>query len=79
MSPYRCLPPSSPAPRKKPSWCDGEHVAVVSAFWLLSAARVVAGVLQHETFGAEATLALLVTILVPWVSVRARLGLRPSS
>lgn len=37
--------------------------------WLAAASRVVVALLHHETFRAEATLALIVLALVPWLAL----------
>ena len=39
-------------------------------FWVLSVVRVVGAFARHETFGAEATLALMAVLWVPWLLVR---------
>jgi hypothetical protein len=44
---------------------DGDLVPVVMIVWLVSVARVVGAVARQETFGAEATLALLAVGLLP--------------
>lgn len=36
-------------------------------FWLGSGARVALGVVHHETFGTEGTLAFLAILVVPYI------------
>jgi hypothetical protein len=63
-SPYR-LPGRVP-PRRLGSPCsDGDLIPVFSVAWLACAARVVAGAVQRETFGAEPTMALLLVLILP--------------
>jgi hypothetical protein len=49
---------------------DINLLGVFAVFWVASVARVAAGVLRHEVFGAEATLALMAVVLVPWHVLR---------
>ena len=44
---------------------NGDLVAVVLLFWAASVARVAIAFARHETFGAEATLALFGVVLSP--------------
>ncbi len=66
MSPYR-QPASKNAPREERSdgSNDGGLVGALVLFWVVSIIRVVGGVVRHETFGAEATLAVLAVVIVP--------------
>lgn len=49
---------------------DGDVVAALALLWLASAVQVVATLLGHERFGAEATVALFVAVTLPclWVA-----------
>lgn len=44
---------------------DRELLPFFALFWIVSGARVVAGVVRHETFGVEATLAFLAALILP--------------
>jgi len=44
------------------------ELTVLFLFWAISLTRVVIGVVRHETFGAEGTLALLAVLVVPWLT-----------
>ena len=41
-------------------------------FWAVSRARVVMGLVRHQTFGAEGTLAFLAVLVVPTPSLQLR-------
>jgi hypothetical protein len=45
---------------------DGDLLPVVTVVWLASVARVIGALAREETFGAEATLALLAAALLPF-------------
>jgi hypothetical protein len=47
---------------------DAEVVLAI-VFWTLCLARVVAAALRHETFGAEATLALIAVLGLPMATL----------
>ncbi|MEO6598708.1 MAG: hypothetical protein ABIQ16_02465 [Polyangiaceae bacterium] len=51
---------------------DSDLVPVAVVLWLATLARVVLAVLHREVFGAEATLALLCAVVLPWFMVKAR-------
>jgi hypothetical protein len=54
-------------PRERAEGVYGAAVAcVVMIVWLASLIRAVGALVDHETFGAEATIALLIALLVPW-------------
>ena len=67
-SPYR-----APAPRPEehegradaPILDDGELVPVLAIVWIGAIARIIHGLLQHETFGVTSTLACFAAILLP--------------
>ena len=46
---------------------DRDLLPVLALFWLVSVVRVVGALVRHETFGAEATLALVAAVVVPCV------------
>ena len=46
---------------------DGAVMTVLGLFWAVSVVRVAGDVMQHEVLGAEATLALLAVLAVPWL------------
>jgi hypothetical protein len=62
VHPYRSPEPPPPAKRPTP---DADLRIVYLGFWLLSLVRVVAAWARHETFGAEATLAVLAVLVLP--------------
>lgn len=68
-SPYRAL--RSSEPRNLGSWFDRELVPAFFVFWLLSVARTLMALVNGETFGAETTLAALVTITAPALLLRS--------
>ena len=45
----------------------GPAAMVLFMVWIASVLRTVAGLVTHEIFGAEATLALFMAVLVPWL------------
>lgn len=51
---------------------DSDLIPVAVVLWLATVARVVLAALHHEVFGAEASFALLCTVLLPWFVVKAR-------
>jgi hypothetical protein len=53
---------------------DVDLLVVAALFWSVSLVRVVGALLRHETFGAEATLALMAVIFTPWVVRRSKRG-----
>lgn len=70
MTPYRTQakrPKSSDQVRGSAgSTCpDADLAPVLVPFWLVSVARLVVGVVRHETFGLDATLASAAALLVP--------------
>jgi hypothetical protein len=46
---------------------DGQTLAALGFFWAISIVRAVGGLLRHEIFGAEGTLALMAVAVVPWL------------
>jgi len=48
---------------------DHDLLAMGSILWLVAAGRVVVALLHHETFRADATLALIITALIPWLAL----------
>jgi hypothetical protein len=70
-SPYRSINVSETRePRARERRCDSDLWPAFTLFWMISAARVVEGVLRHEVFGAEATLALMSVVGLPWLFFR---------
>lgn len=51
---------------------EADLLPAVAIFWVLSLVRVVGAFARHETFGAEATLALMAVLCIPWFLVRSR-------
>ncbi len=66
-------PHSSPRPRPGRRWSDADLLIALFVLWIASAVRVGGAFARHEVFGAEATLAFMSLVLVPWLFVRARL------
>lgn len=77
-SPYRtAAPTANPEPEGGSSaWDNNGELAYVFLFvWAVSLMRVVAGALGGETFGAEASIAVLAVLMLPptiWRSLRSR-------
>lgn len=70
--PYR-LPMRSAVPRGSDCTRPDAHLLLPAAlFWAISLLRVVGGFVRHETFGAEATLALIAFVCTPWLLVRRK-------
>jgi len=67
-SPYRSLE-SGGAPGRREVGADGERW-VALAFWVVSVVRVGLAFGHDERFGAEATLALLAVMGIPWLLLR---------
>ncbi|HEX4445285.1 MAG TPA: hypothetical protein VH044_01055 [Polyangiaceae bacterium] len=57
-------------------WMDGDVAAMLLVFWIASVVRVVGAAMHHEVFGAEASLAFMSVVAVPWVLGRAVLRRR---
>jgi hypothetical protein len=53
---------------------DRDLLPVLALFWLVSVVRVVGALVRRETFGVEATLAMMAVVVVPCV---VYLGRRP--
>jgi hypothetical protein len=66
-SPYRLASSSSYARRRASAPTDREVTLVFGLLWLVSLVRVIGAVVRHEVFAAEATLALLAVVGLPWV------------
>ena len=47
-----------------------DSLLAAALFWVLSLVRVVGAFARHETFGAEATLALMAVLCIPPLLVR---------
>jgi len=58
---------------------DRDLLTALMIFWAVSLARVVMGLVHHETFGAEGTLAFLTVLVVPWLICVGRFGGRGMS
>jgi hypothetical protein len=65
-----------PLPPRAPWWSDGDVAAMMLVFWIASVARVAGAFARHEVFGAEASLAFMSVLVVPWVFGRALLRSR---
>jgi hypothetical protein len=50
---------------------EGPLIAMLLVFWIVSVVRVAGAILSHEAFGAEATLALMAAVGIPWAGWRA--------
>jgi hypothetical protein len=72
MSPYRQQPhvldPTANADAEKAVGCpDGELMPIFCVFWVASIARVALGVVHHETFGAQGSVAFLAVLAIPYL------------
>ena len=70
LSPPRSNPPVAPERTKR--WGERELLVGLALFWVVSLIRVVGGVVRHEVFGAEATLALMAVLGLPWLVLGRR-------
>ena len=71
------LPTQSVVDRdRKRGGTDRDLLAVAVLFWAVSLVRVVGTVVRHEAFGTESTLALMVTLIIPWIVLRRERPLR---
>jgi hypothetical protein len=71
--------PASASKRSKCGWRDADVLIALGALWLVSVIRVAGAATRHEVFGAEATLAFLSMLAIPWLVVRARLSRGPGA
>jgi hypothetical protein len=67
-------PPAQASPASW--WMDGDVAAILVVFWIASVVRVVGAAMHHEVFGAEASLAFMSVLAVPWALGRAVLRRR---
>jgi hypothetical protein len=69
--PYRsgATPPGGAVERG--ARAEGPLLAMLLVFWVVSVVRVTGAIAMHEPFGAEATLALLAAVGIPWSAWRA--------
>lgn len=73
--PYRSSARTDGAGRAFCEPIEPSVIPVLALFWIASGARVMLGIVRHEFFATEATLALLAFLVVPFAvrkSVRAR-------
>ena len=57
------------APDKGGGRGEPELLVVLALFWVVSLVRVVGAIVRHEGFGAEATLALMAVLAIPWLTL----------
>jgi hypothetical protein len=58
-------------PRRSWTWPDDPTLlGALGVFWAVSLIRVVAAIVRRETFDAEATLALMAVLALPWTLVQ---------
>jgi hypothetical protein len=69
-SPYRTPSPRPPAARRSAGerGAEGDLLVPLLVLWLASVVRSVGAVVGRETLGAEATLAMLATVVLPWLA-----------
>jgi hypothetical protein len=65
-----------PLPPRARWWSDGDLAVTMLVFWIASVVRVAGAFMRHEVFGAEASLAFMSVLVVPWVFGRALLRSR---
>jgi hypothetical protein len=68
-SPHR-TPAERPVEEASSGSVDDGDIPLLPIFaviWMSCLARVVVGVVRHETFGTEPTLAFLVVLFLPWL------------
>lgn len=51
---------------------DSDLLVVGALLWLASIVRVALEFMHERVFGVEATLALIVVVLIPWLALRSR-------
>jgi hypothetical protein len=71
-SPYRRQAHTGVGRDRARRWTDVDLLLAAALFWIVSLLRVVGGFLRKETFDAEATLALVVVVGIPWVLLHGR-------
>jgi isoprenylcysteine carboxyl methyltransferase (ICMT) family protein YpbQ len=49
---------------------DSGLVVVGALLWLTALVRVLLGLWSHEVFGTEASLALMVILILPWLAIK---------
>ena len=62
--------PQPPSDHLQRGHGERELLVVLALFWVVSLVRVVGTVVRHEVFGAEATLALMAVLVIPWLTLR---------
>jgi len=68
-SPYRSRIAEPVRPGTASQKRDHDLLPIGIILWLVAAGRVVVALLHHETFRADATLALIITALIPWLAL----------
>jgi hypothetical protein len=58
-------------PEPETSGADVSFLAILCVLWIFSVARVSAAVLAHEVFGAEASLAFVCMLALPFGAARS--------
>jgi hypothetical protein len=62
--------PDGPAEARIPVPPERDLKVLLAVFWLISAVRAVGALVRHEVFGAEATMALVAVLVLPWLALR---------
>ena len=68
-TPYRSRLTAPLRAQREPPKREHDLTLMGSILWLVAASRVVVALVHHETFHAEATLALIITVLIPWLAL----------
>jgi hypothetical protein len=66
--PYRHAVQAEPVKRCAPHRLDADMLPALALLWVVSLIRVAGGLLRHEAFGTEATLALMAVLVLPWLA-----------
>lgn len=68
-TPYRSRLTEPARPKvETPAW-DLDLLPMWIPLWLAATSRVIVALVHHETFRADATLALIVMVVIPWLAL----------
>lgn len=71
-SPYRIPCRDENTRNRRDCGVDVDLLPAAALFWIVSVIRVAGGIVRHETFAAEATLALIIVVAIPWLAFFGR-------
>jgi hypothetical protein len=73
---YRSPPPEGATVPRRAFLSHADLVPAFVLLWIVSVLRVVGGIVRHEAFGAEASLAAMACVGVPWLLVQSWMASR---